>query len=88
MNDAEERFAERLADELAPVVGPAMRVDRVELQVGSVAHVAATIRVGTRVETIEATGPDVLALYRPIVERAAELRLGDAFRRVVEPSGR
>ena len=83
MNDAEARFAERLADELGPVVGPALRIDGVELTVGSVAHVVATVRVGPRAETIEATAGDVLGLYRPIVERAAELRLGDAFRRVV-----
>ena len=88
MNDAEERFAERLAEELEPVVGPALQVESVELTVGSVAHVVATLRVDARVERIEATAPDVLGCYRPLVERAAELRLGDAFRRVVEAPGR
>jgi len=32
------------------------------------------------------SGPDVVALYRPVIERAAELRLRSAFWRMVGPS--
>ena len=38
-----------------------------------------------RIETIEATAPDVVGLYRPLMERAAEVRLGAAFWRMVGP---
>jgi hypothetical protein len=87
MNDAEERFAERLADDLERVLGVGIAIDDVDLEVGDdAAHVVATLLVGEHVETIEADGPDVLSLYRPIVERAAELRLRSAFWRIVGPT--
>jgi hypothetical protein len=87
VNDAEERFAERLAVDLERVLGIGIAIDDVNLEVGDAkAHVVATLLVGERVETIEADGPDVLSLYRPIVERAAELRLRSAFWRIVGPT--
>ena len=45
MNDAEERFAERIAEDLARIVGPGITVDDVELTVGDgAARVTATLR--------------------------------------------
>ena len=86
MNDAEERFAERLADDIERVLGVGIAIGDIELDVGDgTAKVAATLLIGERVETIEAVGEDVLALYRPIVERAAELRLRTAFWQMVGP---
>ena len=88
MNDAEERFAERLADDLARVLGVGIGVDDVELEVGEGgrgARVTATLIAGPRIETIEAVGTSVLALYEPIVRRAAEVRLRDAFWQMVGP---
>jgi hypothetical protein len=89
VNDAEERFAERLADDLARVLGVGIVVDDIDLDVGEDgrgARVKATLIAGPRTETIEAVGTSVLALYRPILERAAELRLRDAFWQVVGPA--
>ena len=87
MNDAEERFAERLAEDLERVLGVGIAIDDLTLAVDDgAARVTATVLVGERVETIEATGPDVLSLYRPLVERAAELRLGAAFWRMIGPA--
>jgi hypothetical protein len=84
MNDAEEQFAGRLAEDLAQVVGPAMAVDDVELAVDDgAARVTARLRSGDEVETIEAVGPDVLSLYGPIVRQAAETRLAAAYRRLL-----
>jgi hypothetical protein len=84
MNDAEERFSARLAEDLERVVGPAMAVDDVELEVDDgAARVTARLRIGDQVETIEAAGPDVLSLYRPIVRQAAETRLAAAYRRLL-----
>jgi hypothetical protein len=87
VNDAEERFAERLGEDLERVLGIGIAIDDIDLEVGDAkAHVVATLLVGEHVETIEADGPDVLSLYRPIVERAAELRLRSAFWRIVGPT--
>src|SRR5207247_6718471 len=87
MNDAEERFAERLAEDLDRVLGVGLAIDDIELEVGDrAAHVKATLLIGEKVETIEAWGRDVLSLYRPIIERAAELRLAAAFWRMVGPA--
>ena len=89
MNDAEERFAERLAEDLARVLGVGILVDDIELAVGEGgrgARVTATLIAGSRIETIEAVGTSVLALYEPLVQRAAELRLRDAFWQIVGPT--
>jgi predicted ATP-dependent serine protease len=89
VNDAEERFAERLADDLARVLGVGIVVDDVELVVGEAgrgARVRATLLAGPRVEAIEAAGSSVHALYQPIVRRAAELRLKDAYWQMIGPA--
>lgn len=87
MNDAEQRFAERLATDLAQVLGAGIAVGDVELSAGdSISTVRATLLVEAKVETIEVSGPDAVSLYRPLIERAAELRLGAAFWRMVGPA--
>ena len=89
MNDAEARFAERLAEDLDRVLGAGIAIDDVEIEAGEPggnARVRATLLVGERIETIEAVGTDVLALYRPILERAAQMRLASAWWRLVGPT--
>jgi hypothetical protein len=87
MNDAEDRFAERLAVDLEQVLGAGIAVDDIELaSSGDEATARATLLVEGRVETIEVSAPDIAALYRPLIERAAELRLSGAFWRMVGPS--
>jgi hypothetical protein len=87
VNDAEEQFASRLADDLERVLGAGLAVDDIELSTsGEESHVRATILVEGRVETIEVSGPDVVSLYRPVMERAAEIRLAGAFWRMVGPT--
>ena len=87
MNDAEERFAERLAEDLDRVLGAGMAIDDIELSnEASGAHVRATLLIEGRIETIEADAPDIVALYGPVMERAAELRLAAAFWRMVGPT--
>ena len=87
MNDAEERFAGRLAEDLARVLGAGIAVDDVEISAGDAGSgVRATLLVEGRVETIEVSGPDVVSLYRPLIERAAGLRLGAAFWRMIGPA--
>jgi hypothetical protein len=87
MNDAEERFAERLAEDLERVLGAGLAVDDIELSsADDQARVVATLLVEGRIETIEVTAPDVVGLYRPLIERAAELRLRGAFWRMIGPT--
>ncbi len=87
MNDAEQQFARRLAVDLDQVLGVGIAVDDVELiEADGSAHVTAILLVEGRVEEIEVEGTDVLALYRPLMERAAELRLRAAFWRMVGPA--
>ena len=87
MNDTEQRFAERLGEDLERVLGAGLAVDDIELSAaGDEASVRATLLVEGRIESIEVSGPDVAALYRPLVERAAELRLRSAFWRMVGPT--
>ena len=87
MNDAEERFAEKLAEELERVLGIGIAIDDVDLTVvDGEARVVATLLIGERIETIEASAPHVLSLYRPILEPAAELRLASSFWRMVGPA--
>jgi hypothetical protein len=88
MNDAEERFAERLAEDLARVLGIGIVVDDVALDVAEdgEATVTATLFAGPRLETIEARAESILALYEPIIRRAAELRLADAYWRMIGPA--
>jgi hypothetical protein len=87
VNDAEERFAERLAEDLERVLGAGIAIDDIELSdEDGTAHVRATLLIEGKVETIEADASDVVALYRPMMERAAEIRLGAAFWRMVGPT--
>jgi hypothetical protein len=87
MNDAENRFAERLAEDLDRVLGAGIAIDDVELSLADdSARVVATLLIEGRVEAIEASGPDLISLYRPLIERAAELRLASAFWRMVGPT--
>jgi hypothetical protein len=85
MNDAEQQFAARLGEDLERVVGPGISIDDLDLHIGDgVAKVSATLRVGTRSETIEALGRDALSLYEPLLRQAAETRLAEGFRQLVE----
>lgn len=87
MNDAEEQFAKRLSADLERVLGAGIAIDDLELTAGDTeSRVRATLLVDGRIETIEATAPDVVGLYRPLMERAAELRLGAAFWRMIGPA--
>jgi hypothetical protein len=87
MNDAEERFAARLGRDLERVLGAGIAIDDIEMSTaGALARVRATLLVDGRIETFEVEADDVDGLYRPLIERAAELRLGAAFWRMVGPT--
>jgi hypothetical protein len=87
VNDAETQFAERLGQDLARVLGVGIAIDDIELELADGgARAVATLLIDGRVETIEASGADLLALYRPLIQRAAELRLAAAFWQMIGPT--
>jgi hypothetical protein len=87
MTGAETRFAQRLGEDLARVLGVGIAIDDIELEVGDAgARAVATLLIDGRVETITAGAADLAGLYRPLVERAAELRLAAAFWQMVGPT--
>jgi hypothetical protein len=87
MTDAEAQFAARLGEDLERVLGAGLAVDDIELSTsGDEVRVRATLLVEGRIETIEVAAPEEIGLYRPLIERAAELRLQSAFWRMVGPS--
>jgi hypothetical protein len=86
MNDAEEQFARRLAEDLEHVLGSGLAVADIELDTADGrAHASATLLIEGRVETVEVDAADIVSLYRPLMERAAELRLAGAFWRMIGP---
>jgi hypothetical protein len=87
MTEAEEQFAARLAEDLDRVLGVGIAIDDIEIRSGDGGTVVrATLLIGDRVETIEEVGTDVLALYVPLVRRAAEIRLRTAFWQMIGPA--
>jgi hypothetical protein len=88
MNAAEEHFAHRLIDELDRVTGPGGRVAEIELSrprgADGPVHVHAQIIFDETWTTLDADGDDMIALYPPLIEKAAQARLASAFGRIVE----
>lgn len=68
------------------MLGAGIAVDDVKFTTGVAgASVLATLLVEWRAESIEVRGSDVVARYRPLIERAAEIRLGPASWRMIGP---
>jgi hypothetical protein len=86
-SEADERFAERLAEDLGRILGTGILID--ELDLGPTDDSPARIRVlclfdgGT--ETLEAEGATRLEASERLVRAAAELRLALVSRRMIAP---
>ena len=82
MNEADERFAARLSEDLDTYLGPEITLQ--ELDIGDVeaghAHLRATCMFHGGSEILESDGETRLEAYRELVLRAAELRLVIAAR--------
>lgn len=83
MNEADERFAARLGEEVRKVLGPVLELDEVRVDGGSgpVTLTAVCIAAGTR-HTVHGRGGTLLEASRALVQSAAELRLADAWTRL------
>ena len=84
MNEADERFASRLAEDLERYLGPEIKL--ADLDLGEADAVAAHLRATCVYEggrtVLEADGETRLDAYNELVVRAAELRLVVAMRRM------
>jgi hypothetical protein len=87
ISEADERFADRLAEDLGRILGTGILID--ELDLGPTDDSPARIRVlclfDGGAETLEADGETRLEAYNRLVHAAAEMRLAIAARRMIAP---
>ena len=94
MSEADQRFADRLAEDLARILGTGILIDRLDFghadDAGDGADGPARIRVvclfDGRAETLEADGETRLEAYNGLIRAAAEFRLGLAWRNMIAPT--
>jgi hypothetical protein len=86
MSDADERFAERLAEDLARVLGEGIVITDLAIDRDGQVVVRLACLVDGRVQDVEVRADDLLDAYRQVVRAAAELRLAGAFWQMVGPT--
>ena len=87
MSDADDRFVESLAAELAPLVGPRLRVSAIDLERPDGDHVRITVTIGSSAEKpilMVEEGDSLTAVTARLIARAPEVRLADGFREVMD----
>jgi hypothetical protein len=88
MSEADQRFAERLAEDLARILGTGILIDRLKFA-DDADDGPARIRVlclfDGRMEALEAEGETRLEAYNRLIVKAAEFRLGLAARNMIAP---
>lgn len=87
MNEADQRFAERLGEELAPYLGPEISLDELDLGEPNArcVHLRATCRFDGGTQVIEAEGETRLDAFNALILEAAELRITVAVRHLMDP---
>jgi len=88
MSDADDRFLETLARELAPLLGPRIRLAGLDLERprdGWVRVVALLDTSGGHQRLVE-EGDSVTSVAAALLECAPVERLADGFREIVEPA--
>ena len=86
MTDVEERFAERLAEDLGRILGIGVAVEDLEItDQDPTKRVAVSILFDGHIETVEAWAADDATLYRLVMRRAIELWRVNAFSGLVGP---
>jgi hypothetical protein len=87
ISEADERFAERLAEDLGRILGTGILIE--ELRLSPADEWPAKIRVlcmfDGGVEVLEVGGDTRLEAYNRLVHAAAEMRLAIAARRMIAP---
>lgn len=83
MTEAEERFAERLAEDIGRVLGAGFAIDDVSIESNGRVHVYATVLAEGHIEAIDVEAASLLEAYPELIRRAAELRLAGAWTRMI-----
>jgi hypothetical protein len=85
-SEADERFAQRLADDLARILGTGIVLADLDLgPAEGPARISAVCLFDGRSEVLEAAGRTRLEAYQRLVRGAAELRLAIAARTMIAP---
>jgi len=97
MSEADQRFADRLVEDLARILGAGIMIDHLDFgadeddgddtrpQDGP-ARIRVICLFDGRAETLEAEGETRLEAYNRLVIKAAEFRLGIAWRNMIAPT--
>ena len=85
MNDAEERLAARLAEDLERVLRSGVLIGDLEVETEPRAAITVTCLLDGRAEQQRAEGADLVEAMAGVIRAAAELRLRGAFWQVVGP---
>jgi hypothetical protein len=87
VNEADQQFAERLARELVPYLGPEIVLDELDLgdPSASRAHLRAVCAFDGGTRVIEADGETRLDAYNSLVIEAAALRITVAYLHMTDP---
>ena len=88
MSEADQRFAERLAEDLARILGTGILIDRLEFAADDddgPARIRVLCLFDGRLEALEAEGETRLEAYNRLIVKAAEFRLGLAARNMIAP---
>jgi hypothetical protein len=87
MSEADERFSERLADDLARILGTGILIERLELgdADGGPSRIRVVCLFDGRAEILQTEGETSLDAYNRLVRAAAELRLALAWRNMIAP---
>ena len=87
MIEADQRFAERLAEDLEPYLGPEIVLDELDLGEAGCdrARLRATCSFDGGTEVIQSEGETRLDAYNALIIAAAELRVTVAVRHMMDP---
>jgi hypothetical protein len=86
MTEADERFSDRLIEDLSRILGTGIVIDDLTFaEEGSRARIRVLCLFDGRAETLETEGETNLEAYNRMVKAAAELRLALAARNMIAP---
>jgi hypothetical protein len=88
MSEADQRFADRLAEDLARILGTGILIDRLEFAADDddgPARIRVLCLFDGRMEALETEGETRLEAYNRLIVKAAEFRLGLAARNMIAP---
>jgi hypothetical protein len=85
-SEADERFAQRLADDLARILGTGILIADLDLgPEDGPSRIRAACLFDGRSEVLETSGETRLEAYQRLIRAAAELRLAVAARNMIAP---